>query len=151
VSDVAAVTVHGLRKSYGGHEAVKDIDFEVRRDEIFGFLGTNGAGKTTTIEILEGYRNRTAGDVSVLGVDPSSPTKAWRARIGLVLQESELDPVYTVRETVAMFARYYATPRGVDETIDLVGLHEKRDARIGSPGSHWPSGPERAGSGFIKR
>jgi len=132
VTDVAAVTVQGLRKVYGNHEAVKGIDFEVRRGEIFGFLGTNGAGKTTTIEILEGYRPRTAGEVAVLGIDPSSPTQAWRARIGLVLQESELDPVYTPRETVAMFSRYYATPRGVDETLDQVGLHDKRDARIGT-------------------
>jgi len=129
LSDAAAVTVHGLRKLYGSHEAVKDIDFEVRQGEIFGFLGTNGAGKTTTIEILEGYRSRTAGAVTVLGVDSSSPTRAWRARIGLVLQESELDPVDTPRETVAMFASYCAAPRGVDETLDLVGLHDKRDAR----------------------
>jgi ABC-2 type transport system ATP-binding protein len=132
VSDVVAVSVQGLRKSYGSHEAVKGIDFEVRQGEIFGFLGTNGAGKTTTIEILEGYRPRTAGQVSVLGVDPSSPTKAWRARIGLVLQDSELDPVYTVRETVGMFARYYTAPREVDQTVDLVGLHDQRDTRIGT-------------------
>ena len=102
------------------------------KGEIFGFLGTNGAGKTTTIEILEGYRSRTAGEVSVLGIDPARPTRAWRERIGLVLQESELDPVYTVRETVAMFARYFARPRDVDETITLVGLGENRTKRIGA-------------------
>jgi ABC-2 type transport system ATP-binding protein len=130
--DAAAVTVQGLRKTYGSHVAVKDLDFEVRRGEIFGFLGTNGAGKTTTIEILEGYRPRTAGQVSVLGQDPASPTRAWRGRIGLVLQESELDPLYTVRETVGMFARYFPHPRGVDETITQVGLADKRDARIGT-------------------
>jgi ABC-2 type transport system ATP-binding protein len=99
---------------------------------VFGFLGTNGAGKTTTIEILEGYRSRTAGVVSVLGVDPARPTTAWRERIGLVLQESELDPLHTVRETVAMFACYYRHPRPVDDTIALVGLAEQRDARVGS-------------------
>ncbi len=126
------VVAHGLRKAYGPHVAVKDIDFEVDSGEIFGFLGTNGAGKTTTIEILEGYRPRTAGEVSVLGVDPAHPTRAWRERIGLVLQESELDPVYTVRETVGMFARYYRQPRDVDDTVALVGLRDKRDARIGT-------------------
>ena len=128
----AVITVQGLRKRYGQHEAVKGIDFRVDQGEVFGFLGTNGAGKTTTIEILEGYRSRTAGAVSVLGVDPARPTTAWRERIGLVLQESELDPLHTVRETVAMFACYYRDPRPVDDTIALVGLAEKRDARVGS-------------------
>jgi ABC-2 type transport system ATP-binding protein len=125
------ITVAGLHKSYGRHEAVKGIDFEVAAGEIFGLLGTNGAGKTTTIEILEGYRRRSAGDVQVLGLDPSRPTRAWRERIGLVLQESEVDPVYTVREIVGMFARYYTKPRNVDDTITLVGLHEQRDTRVG--------------------
>jgi ABC-2 type transport system ATP-binding protein len=127
----AVVSVAGLRKAYGRHEAVKGIDFEVAPGEIFGLLGTNGAGKTTTIEILEGYRRRTAGEVRVLGVDPGRPTRAWRERIGLVLQESEVDPVYTVREIVGMFSRYYSKSRDVDATIDLVGLHAQRDTRVG--------------------
>jgi ABC-2 type transport system ATP-binding protein len=127
-----AVTVRGLRKAYGPNEAVRRIDFEVRRGEVFGFLGPNGAGKTTTIEILEGYRERTAGEVSVLGSDPGNPTREWRQRIGLVLQECELDPLLTVRETMTQFSSFYPKPRGVDETIEMVGLAGKRDARVGS-------------------
>jgi len=131
VSEVA-ISVRGLRKSYGGNEAVAGIEFEVGAGEVFGFLGPNGAGKTTTIEILEGYRERSGGEVSVLGVDPGAPTRAWRERVGLVLQECELDPLWTVREAVCLFARFYSRPRDVEETIDLVGLGEKRDARIGT-------------------
>jgi len=131
VSDVA-ISVKGLRKAYGDHEAVRGIDFEIAAGEVFGFLGPNGAGKTTTIEILEGYRERSDGQVSVLGVDPGSPTRAWRERVGLVLQECELDPLLTVREAVELFATFYASPRPVDATIDLVGLADKREARIGS-------------------
>jgi ABC-2 type transport system ATP-binding protein len=127
-----AITVRGLRKSYGPNEAVRGIDFEVPRGDVFGFLGPNGAGKTTTIEILEGYRERTGGEVSVLGRDPGTPTREWRERIGLVLQECELDPLLTVRETMAEFASFYPEPRQVDETIELVGLAAKRDARVGS-------------------
>jgi ABC-2 type transport system ATP-binding protein len=128
----AAISVRGLRKAYGDHEAVKGIDFEVAAGEVFGFLGTNGAGKTTTIEILEGYRRRTAGEVSVLGLDPGRPTRDWRARIGLVLQESEPDPLLTVRETLDLYAGFFPAPRTADETIELVGLGEKRDARVGT-------------------
>jgi ABC-2 type transport system ATP-binding protein len=128
----AAISVSGLRKSYGEHEAVRGIDFEVASGEVFGFLGTNGAGKTTTIEILEGYRRRSAGQVSVLGSDPARPTSAWRARIGLVLQESEPDPLLTVRETLDLYASFFPSPRPVDETVELVGLVEKRDARVGT-------------------
>jgi ABC-2 type transport system ATP-binding protein len=128
----AAITVEGLRMTYGELEAVRGIDFEVARGEVFGFLGPNGAGKTTTIEILEGYRARTDGDVSVLGVDPAAPTRAWRNRVGLVLQECELDPLWTVQEAVSLFACFYERPRPVEETIELVGLAEKRDARVGT-------------------
>jgi ABC-2 type transport system ATP-binding protein len=131
VSEVA-ISVRGLRKSYGEHEAVSGIDFEVGSGEVFGFLGPNGAGKTTTIEILEGYRERSGGEVEVLGVDPGEPTREWRGRVGLVLQECELDPLLTVREAVSLFAALYPAPRPVDETIELTGLAEKREARIGS-------------------
>jgi len=126
------ISVQGLRKAYPRHEAVRGVDLEVGAGEIFGFLGPNGAGKSTTIEILEGYRSRTSGDVSVLGVDPARPTRAWRERIGLVLQESELEPTLTVRETVTLFSDFYPSPRPVDDTIELVGLAEKRDARMGT-------------------
>jgi ABC-2 type transport system ATP-binding protein len=128
----SAISVRGLRKSYGEHEAVAGIEFEVGAGEVFGFLGPNGAGKTTTIEILEGYRERSGGEVEVLGVDPAQPTREWRSRVGLVLQECELDPLLTVREAVALFATFYPAPRPVEETITLTGLAEKRDARIGS-------------------
>ena len=127
----AAIEVRGLRKSYDGVERVHGIDFSVAGGEIFGLLGTNGAGKTTTIEILEGYRPRDDGVVSVLGTDPTRPTRAWRGRIGIVLQESELDPLYTVRETVSQFGRYFANPADVDATIGRVGLAAKADERIG--------------------
>jgi ABC-2 type transport system ATP-binding protein len=127
-----AISVQGLRKSYGENEAVAGIDFEVAPGEVFGFLGPNGAGKTTTIEILEGYRERSDGEVSVLGVDPAEPTRVWRERVGLVLQECELDPLWTVTEAVSLFARFYDDPRPVEETIELVGLGDKREARIGS-------------------
>jgi len=126
----AAITVEGLRKAYGEYEAVRGIDFEVAAGEVFGFLGPNGAGKTTTIEILEGYRPRSAGVVSVLGVDPGAPTQEWRNRVGLVLQECEMNPVLTVRETVTLISKFFSDPRPVGETIDLVGLAEKRNARI---------------------
>jgi ABC-2 type transport system ATP-binding protein len=127
-----AIHVHDLHKSYGEHEAVRGIDLDIATGEIFGFLGPNGAGKSTTIEILEGYRKRTRGEAWVLGVDPGKPTRRWRERIGLVLQDSQLEPTLTVRETVTMFSDFYPQPRPVDETIELVGLEEKRDARIGT-------------------
>ncbi len=126
-----AVSIKGLRKSYGDFEAVKGVDLEIPVGEVFAILGPNGAGKTTTVEILEGYRERTSGEVSVLGADPGRPTRAWRERIGIVLQESEQGTLLTVRETLAMYAGYYSNPRGVAETIQMVGLTEKSDVRAG--------------------
>jgi ABC-2 type transport system ATP-binding protein len=127
-----AITVRGLRKSYGPNEAVRGIDFEVAPGEVFGFLGPNGAGKTTTIEVLEGYRERTAGEVSVLGIDPGHPNQEWRTRIGLVLQECGLNPLLTVGETMHLYASFFPNARSVDETLDLVGLADKHRARVGS-------------------
>jgi ABC-2 type transport system ATP-binding protein len=127
---VVAISVRDLRKSYGSHEALRGITFEIREGEVFGLLGPNGAGKTTTVEILEGYRKRDDGSVTVLGSDPARGDRAFRARIGVVLQHSELFSNLTVREIHRMFAGYYDRPRNVDEVIDLVGLREKRDARV---------------------
>jgi ABC-2 type transport system ATP-binding protein len=127
-----AISVRGLRKSYGALEAVRGVDFDIEVGEVFGLLGPNGAGKTTTVEILEGYRSRDAGEVTVLGDDPQSPGPAFRQRIGVVLQQSQLWQNLTVRETHAIFAGYYDHPRDVDEVIDLVGLAEKRTARVKS-------------------
>ena len=127
---MSAIAVRGLRKSYGDLEAVRGVDFEIEQGEVFGLLGPNGAGKTTTIEILEGYRTRDAGDVEVLGFDPERAGSAFRERIGVVLQQSQLWPNLTVAETHRMFAGYYERPRKVDEVIALVGLAEKRDARV---------------------
>ena len=125
-----AIRVRGLRKSYNGVEAVRGIDFDVLPGEVFGLLGPNGAGKTTTVEILEGYRPRDGGEVSVLGVDPWRSDSAHRERIGVVLQHSELPPTLSVREVHRMFAGYYRAPRAVDEVIELVGLAHKADARV---------------------
>jgi ABC-2 type transport system ATP-binding protein len=127
---VSAISVRDLRKSYGTEEALRGISFEINEGEVFGLLGPNGAGKTTTIEILEGYRTRDAGDVDVLGFDPERAGSAFRERIGVVLQHSQLWPNLTVSETHRMFAGYYEHPRNVDEVIALVGLDEKRDARV---------------------
>ena len=129
---MAAISVSGLRKSYGTHEAVRGISFEIAEGEVFGLLGPNGAGKTTTVEILEGYRKRDGGDVDVLGVDPEDAGAEWRERIGVVLQSSSLYLNLTVREIVEVFAGYYTSPRPVDEVIEVVGLADKRDARVKS-------------------
>ena len=123
------VRVDGLVKRYGRREAIRGIEFEVRKGEIFAFLGPNGAGKTTTVEILEGFRPRTDGRVEVLGVDPAHAPGAWRDRVGVVLQESEPEPGLSVHECLQLYAGYYASPRDIDETIALVGLTEQRDVR----------------------
>jgi ABC-2 type transport system ATP-binding protein len=127
---VSAIAVRGLRKSYGGLEAVRGIDFEVERGEVFGLLGPNGAGKTTTVEILEGYRKRDAGEVEVLGTDPAAARGDWRERIGVVLQSSAMYETLSVAEMLKLFAGYYRESRPVDEVIALVGLQEKRDERV---------------------
>jgi ABC-2 type transport system ATP-binding protein len=127
-----AIVVRDLHMSYGPSEVLHGIDVEVGAGEVFGLLGPNGAGKTTTIEILEGFRRRTAGQVTVLGRDPERPTRDWRDRIGIVLQECELNPLLTVKETLSMFACFYRRPRSVRDTMDLVGLGPKDDARVGS-------------------
>ncbi|HEX5626440.1 MAG TPA: ABC transporter ATP-binding protein [Actinomycetota bacterium] len=125
-----AIEVTGLRKTYGDLEAVAGIDLAVDVGEVFALLGPNGAGKTTTVEILEGYRQRTAGEVSVLGFDPAGRERALRERVGIVLQSTGVDPYLTVRETVALYAGYYPSPRDVDEVVELVGLAEKGDTRV---------------------
>jgi ABC-2 type transport system ATP-binding protein len=127
---VTAIAVRDLRKAYGEHEALRGISFEIDEGEVFGLLGPNGAGKTTTVEILEGYRSRDGGEVDVLGFDPARAESAYRERIGVVLQHSQLWANLTVAETHRMFAGYYEHPREIDEVIQLVGLAEKRDARV---------------------
>src|SRR5919199_3730776 len=129
---MSAISVRDLRKWYGALEAVRGISFEVERGEVFGLLGPNGAGKTTTVEILEGYRKRDGGSVEVLGADPQRADRAWRERVGIVLQSSSLYVALTVRESLAVFGGYYERPRDVDEVIDVVGLTDKRDARVKS-------------------
>jgi ABC-2 type transport system ATP-binding protein len=122
------VSVRGLVKRYAGREVVAGIDLEVRRGEIFAFLGPNGAGKTTTVEILEGFRRRTAGQVCVLGHDPAAAGGGWRDRVGVVLQESQPEPGLSVRECLALYAGFYRSPRDIDETIALAGLTGKENA-----------------------
>jgi ABC-2 type transport system ATP-binding protein len=125
------IEVCGLRKTYDGVDAVAGIDLTVAAGEVFAFLGPNGAGKTTTVEILEGYRRRTAGEVCVLGIDPAKAGRDWRARIGVVLQESEPEAELTVEECLALYAGYYPRPRPVAQTLQLVGLTDRRSARCG--------------------
>ena len=124
-----AIEVRELRKAYGPVEAVRGVSFEVERGEVYGLLGPNGAGKTTTVEILEGYRRRSAGDVLVLGHDPAERDRRLQQRVGIVLQSCGFYPRVTVREAVEHFSKAYERPRNTAETIDLVGLSEKAEAR----------------------
>jgi ABC-2 type transport system ATP-binding protein len=125
-----AIEARGLVMRYGDREVLHGIDLVVPHGMVVGFLGLNGAGKTTTVEILEGYRRRTAGHASVLGMDPASGGRELRERIGIVLQESGHNPDLTVRETVRQFAGYYRRPRPVDEVVELAGLEEAADRRV---------------------
>ena len=125
----AAISVRDLRKSYGPVEAVRGVSFEVGRGEVFGLLGPNGAGKTSTVEILEGYRDRSGGSVSVLGFDPARGDRELKQRVGIVLQSVGFYPRATVRESVEQMAGFYPRPRDVGETIALVGLDGKEDQR----------------------
>ena len=126
------ISASGLRKSYGSREVVKGIDLTVGAGECVAVLGPNGAGKTTTVEILEGYRDRDAGDVTVLGVDPRHPTRAWRERVGIVLQSCELEERFSVRETLQLVEPYYPNPLEVDEVIERVGLTDHAEQRAGT-------------------
>ncbi len=128
----AAISVRGLTKSYGGVEALRGIDFTVRRGEVLALLGPNGAGKTTAVEILEGYRRRDAGTVSVLGRDPQRRDRDLRARVGIVLQECAVEPYLTVAEAMTQRAGLYPRPRSVDEVVGLVGLEAKAGSRVKS-------------------
>jgi len=125
-----AIHVRGLTKSYGDVEAVRGIDLSVAQGDVFALLGPNGAGKTTTVEILEGHRKRSGGEVSVLGHDPGRSERAFRERIGIVLQETGVNRFLTVAEVIGQFRDYYPNPRPVDEVIEVVGLQEKRDALV---------------------
>jgi len=122
-----AIRVRDLRKSYGATVAVRGIDFDVEEGEVFGFLGPNGAGKTTTVEILEGYRQRTGGEVSVLGHDPAKAERALRERIGVVLQETGVERFLKVREVLELYCGYYPHPRPIDELLAITGLEAKGD------------------------
>ena len=124
------IAASGLTKSYGSFEALRGIDLEVKRGEVLALLGPNGAGKTTAVEILEGYRRRDAGTVSVLGHDPARRERDLRSRVGIVLQECAVDPYLTVREALAQRSHLYDTPRPIAEVVALVGLEAKADARI---------------------
>jgi ABC-2 type transport system ATP-binding protein len=124
-----AIEVHDLRKRYGDYEAVRGIDIVVQRGEVFGLLGPNGAGKTTTVEILEGYRTRTSGEVSVLGQDPAKRSIELRRRIGIVLQSGGIYSHITPREALRHWASFYPHPRDVEEVLDLAGLQAKADER----------------------
>ena len=130
VSSSPAIEVRGLHKSYGDVEAVRGIDLSVPTGEVFALLGPNGAGKTTTVEILEGHRDRTAGDVSVLGHDPGLNDRALKQRIGIVLQTTGVEPYLNVEETIDLFRGYYPHPLPLDEILDVIGLREQRRTRV---------------------
>jgi len=132
VSDAPVIDVRGLRKSYDGLEAVRGVDLQVREGEIVAVLGPNGAGKTTMLEILEGHRARDTGQVVVLGCDPERSPRAMRERIGIVPQETAVEPVLTVAETVELYAAAYPHPRPAEEVIALLDLEEQRDVRVSS-------------------
>ena len=125
-----AIGVRGLHKRYGSLEAVRGIDLTVGAGEIVAFLGPNGAGKTTTVEILAGHRRRDGGEVSVLGFDPSDAPRAFRERIGIVPQETAVEPVLTVAETIRLYSAAYPHPMELDEVLSLVGLEQQRDSRV---------------------
>jgi ABC-2 type transport system ATP-binding protein len=125
-----SVRIRGLRKSYGDVAAVDGVDLDIRQGEVFALLGPNGAGKTTTVEILEGYRRRDGGEVSVLGTDPNDGGRDWRSRIGIVLQSNADATELSVREMIRYFAGYYPNPRDADEVIESVGLTEKAGAKL---------------------
>ena len=125
-----AVEVTRLTKRYGMLEAVRGIDFSVETGEVFALLGPNGAGKTSTLEVLEGFSRRSGGEVRVLGVDPEHADRAWRERVGVVLQGAVIEPYLKVREVLQRNAGYYPRPRAVDDVLELVGLVDKADARV---------------------
>lgn len=125
-----AIVVRGMSKSYRGRPAVRGLDLRVERGEVYAILGPNGAGKTTTIEILEGHRARDGGDVTVLGEDPATAGRAWRARIGIVLQEASDFGMLTLDETIDMFAKCYGRARSTAEVLDLVGLGSARGKQV---------------------
>nr|WP_157528608.1 ABC transporter ATP-binding protein [Kibdelosporangium sp. MJ126-NF4] len=127
---MTAIRVRGLRKAYPKVQAVAGVDLDIERGEVFALLGPNGAGKTTTVEILEGHRKRDEGTVSVLGADPGTAGREWRARLGMVLQTATDAAELSVRETIRHFARYYPRPRQPEEVIELCGLKEKAGARV---------------------
>lgn len=130
VDTSVALSAKGLTKAYGHLSALNGVDFDVHRGEVFALLGPNGAGKTTTVEILEGFRDRDGGEISVLGYDPGKSQRELKNKIGIVLQSTGVDPYLTVSETIGMYSGYYSNPRPTDEVIELVGLSSKYDTKV---------------------